>query len=107
MAWGATTRVFYSRVERGRTPACRPTAARRRSRRQAERQVLERVVEVRPLAARLTGELDRREPVEELGEEHPSLEPGEVDTEAEVLGDPERQMGIRIPFDVEAVRVGE
>ena len=38
---------------------------------------------------------------EQLLEEHPTLEPGEVDAEAEVLGDPERQVRVRVAVDVE------
>src|SRR5690242_349794 len=62
---------------------------------EADRQALQRVVEVRALAARLAGQLDRRERVEQLVEEHPALEPGQVDPEAEVLGDAERQVRVR------------
>ena len=44
---------------------------------------------------------------EQLLEEHPALEPGEVHAEAEVLGDAERQVRVGRAVDVEALRVVE
>src|SRR5450631_4606263 len=78
-----------------------------RSSSQLEWQMLQRVVQVRTLPARRPGELDHRESVEELDEEDAPLEPGEVDTETEMLSDPKRQLRIRVASNIELVRVSE
>src|SRR5437763_12138728 len=80
---------------------------RRRSRFETDRQRLQGVVEVRPLPARLTDQLDAVEPLEELFEEHPTFEAGQVHTEAEVLGDSKGKVWVGITPDVERVRIGE
>ena len=51
--------------------------------------------------------LDGGEPSEELFEEDATFETGEVDAEAEVLGDAEAQVRVGSPEDVEGLGVGE
>src|SRR5687768_2676933 len=74
---------------------------------QPQRQGLEGVVEVGADPLRLARALDARGGGEQLVEEHLALQPGEVHAEAEVLGEPERQVRVGRAVDVEAVRVGE
>src|SRR5207249_6206217 len=65
------------------------------------------VDERRPQAIRRSGDLEVRQPAEELLEHYRDLPPREVRTEAEVRPAAEAQVVVRIATDVEAERLGE
>ena len=65
------------------------------------------VVEVGSQADRFTSELDGSKGAEQLLEEDPPFEASEVHTEAEVLRDPEGQVGIGVSVNIEAFRLVE
>src|SRR5689334_23160511 len=68
---------------------------------------LEGVVEVGPGAQGLPGHLDGRERREQLLEEDPTLQAGEVHAQAEVLADAEGELRVGAAVDVEGLAVGE
>src|SRR5690606_19958445 len=72
---------------------------------EADGEALEGVVQVRADADGVAGLLDGRERRQQLLEEHPALEAGQVGAEAEVLADPERQVGVGVAADVEGLGV--
>ena len=59
------------------------------------------------MTGRLAGQLELGPASQNLFEEDPTFEPGEVDTETEVGRDPERQMVVGVARDVERLRVVE
>src|SRR5699024_7620108 len=56
---------------------------------------------------RVAGDLDGGEGVEQLLQEHPPLQAGQVHAEAEVLPDAETEVGVGVATNVEAVGVVE
>ena len=59
-----------------------------------------------PVRSTDTGGLDRLEPVEQALENNGDLQPGEGRAEAEVVAEPEGEVGVRRPADVEGGRGG-